>query len=734
MRQHDAGDFAVVATGGQARLGGLDVPIGQLVPHEATRRLGVLVQSEPVVALLIRPPRPRRARSAERVVAFADCHVEARENPLVGARQRRVTDARERGDGAFADARQEEATDVPQLGRKVAPGLERLVEVGVIEPVVDAQAHLAHDRPAQRVGAVARNDVERIDPVAERLRHLAALRIAHRAVQVHGVERRAVLRIEVDPRHDHARDPEEEDLGGGHEHVGRIEGAQVVRVMRPAERRERPEPTGGPGVEDVLVLPHRAGARGASGRVLAQRVGPTAGIAVEHRNAVSPPELARDVPVADRLHPVDVDAFPSFREDAHAAVLHRLEGRCRERRHLHEPLVRESRLDDGVAAIAATHRIAMLLRLHEVAGGIERRDELLTRGEPVEALECGRHASGRIGDLAHRAGLVDHHRHREPVAPANVEVVGVVRWRDLECTGAEGAVDVRVGDHGNLDADDRERHLAADEVGVALVVGVHGNGDVGEHRLGARGRDHEGAPWLADHRIRYLPQLTVGLVELRLLVGERRETARAPVDDPVAAVDEAIGIEADERLAHGARALGVEGVGGARPVGTRADGAQLLQDHAAGLGHERLHPFDEGLAAQVETGLALLRDQLLDHVLRGDAGVVGAGHPEGVVAGHAAPPHDHVLDGVVEPVPDVEHRGHVRGRHHDREWGAARRASARRREHARRFPAGVEGALRGCRVVRRRQLGRGGRRARHERGKIADGERHRGSAQWRGIT
>ena len=45
------------------------------------------------------------------------------------------------------------------------------------------------ERVAQRVGAVEVHDVERVDAVAERLRHLAALRVARRAVQVHACGR-----------------------------------------------------------------------------------------------------------------------------------------------------------------------------------------------------------------------------------------------------------------------------------------------------------------------------------------------------------------------------------------------------------------------------------------------------------------------------------------------------------------------------------------------------------------
>ena len=46
-------------------------------------------------------------------------------------------------------------------------------------------------------------------------------------------------------------------------------------------------------------------------------------------------------------------------------------------------------------------------------------------------------------------------------------------------------------------------------------------------------------------------------------------------------------------------------------------------------------------------------DSLLHDGLRGDAGVVGAGHPQGVVPLHPPPPDEHVLQRVVERVPHV---------------------------------------------------------------------------------
>src|SRR6266404_2987369 len=58
----------------------------------------------------------------------------------------------------------------------------------------------------------------------------------------------------VKPRNHHARHPERNDVAARHEHAGRIVVLQLRRLLRPAQRRMRPEHGAEPGVEDVGVL------------------------------------------------------------------------------------------------------------------------------------------------------------------------------------------------------------------------------------------------------------------------------------------------------------------------------------------------------------------------------------------------------------------------------------------------------------------------------------------------
>jgi hypothetical protein len=102
----------------------------------------------------------------------------------------------------------------------------------------------------------------------------------------------------------------------------------------------------------------------------------------------------------------------------------------------------------------------------------------------VQAVELG----AGPGDPA---GLVHDRRHRQPVPAADLEVVRVVRRGDLERAGAEARVDVLVGHDLDHASDQRQLDLATDQVRVALVVGVHGDRGVTQHRLDAGGGHHD---------------------------------------------------------------------------------------------------------------------------------------------------------------------------------------------------------------------------------------------------
>ncbi len=347
------------------------------------------------------------------------------------------------------------------------------------------------------------------------------------------------LARELEPHHHHAGDPEEDDLARRRQEVGRIEGAQLRRVVGPAERREGPQRRGEPGVEDVLVLARRGVAVGTT---LGLRLGDddlAAFVAVPDRQPVSPPQLARDAPRPDVAHPVEIDALPLLGDDPHLVALDDLDRRLRELVHAAEPLQGDQRLDALAGAVREGHRVRVLPLAADPALIAQGGDDRLPGIGDAETGEALARVFGHAPVLADDGDLV------EAVAAAHLEVVDVGARSDLEGAGAELGVDVVVGDDRQPATDDRQDRVLADEARVAFVIGVHRDGGVGEHRLGAHGRDGDHLVGSLD-RVFDLVERVGDLAVLDLEVGDRRPRAGVPVDHVVVAVDVALLVQRHE--------------------------------------------------------------------------------------------------------------------------------------------------------------------------------------------
>ena len=194
---------------------------------------------------------------------------------------------------------------------------------------------------------------------------------------------------------------------------------------------------------------------------------------------------------------------------------------------------------------------------------------------------------------------IDHVDHRQVMPPADLKIVEVVRRRDLHRAGALLGVGVFVRDDRDGAADQRQDRVAADQVLVALVVRMHRDGGVAEHRLGpGRGNDNVFGPNAFD-RILDVPQRALHLDLLHLQIGDGGEQLRVPVNEPLVLVDQVLPVELDEDLQHGLRQPLVHGEALARPVARGAEPLELVGDGAAGLGLPGPDLLEEFVAAHV---------------------------------------------------------------------------------------------------------------------------------------
>ena len=178
---------------------------------------------------------------------------------------------------------------------------------------------------AQGVCAVVTHPIHRVNAVAQRLRHLAALLIANQAVQVKILKWNLRATIGALPqklwgmgasegtKHHHAGHPEEQNVIGGDQHVGGIELLQIRGLFRPAEGGKWPQRGGEPRIQHIRILLVAcwglfigADADDVSLAIFAFRP-------VPNRNAVTPPQLPRDAPIVHIIDPLKVARLQRLR-------------------------------------------------------------------------------------------------------------------------------------------------------------------------------------------------------------------------------------------------------------------------------------------------------------------------------------------------------------------------------------------------------------------------------------
>ncbi len=324
----------------------------------------------------------------------------------------------------------------------------------------------------------------------------------------------------------------------------------------------------------------------------------------------------------------------------------------------------------------------------EVAALAEQRDHLLAGGEDRLAGEppVGRGGVGGGEPLRRLAGepavAADDGAHRQRQLAPPLHVGEVAERAAHDQAGALVHLGGRVRHHGDLDAEDRRRGRGAEELLVALVVGVRDERDGRRDQLGAGGlhvqrravRGVVGHPMVGT---RVLAGLDLGL-------GDGGAVGDVPDRRRLGEVGLAAGEVAQERALADLPRLAPGGGVGLRPVDREAEGAPEVLEDLLVLLDELLAQLDEVGPADrhllLRVGLLRRREVVvvgerrvapdavvvLHPALGGQAVVVPAHRVEDRLSGHPLVAGDQVGVGVGEHVTDVQVAAHRGGRGVDR--------------------------------------------------------------------
>src|SRR5208337_3324185 len=204
-----------------------------------------------------------------------------------------------------------EPTCVPELVCEIPTLLDLLF----IESDVLAVRRDSHQPKPETVGSILRNQVERIGRIPETFRHFAAPQIPDNSGEEHILKRHRSLVFEA--CHDHARNPEKNDVGPGYQVLRRVE----TLPRRLIHRGKRPQPSGEPGIQHVWILvPMFLICR----RFRVDMDASWIVVMIPDGDSVTPPELTADAPILDMIDPMFEGFRPSFRAKPYPASGDRL--------------------------------------------------------------------------------------------------------------------------------------------------------------------------------------------------------------------------------------------------------------------------------------------------------------------------------------------------------------------------------------------------------------------------
>lgn len=255
--------------------------------------------------------------------------------------------------------------------------------------------------------------------------------------------------------------------------------------------------------------------------------------------------MTGNVPVFETLEIIDKDLFLTGGVEFDFAFFEVFDGGFSKAFHVDEPLRFEHRLNDSATFVTVGDRVGDFFFAAHKALFFKIFQDLFA------GFKSGETTIG-FGDVGvHSAVFGDNRDALQIVTLANFEIVEIVGGGDFDGAGAVFGVGVLVGDDGDFTVGEREFNKATNEVLIARVIGVDGDGGITEKGFGASGTDDNfgvfdigvivgAAIGGGDDLIGNIPEVTRFVLVFDFDVCESSLVVRAEIDEFFATVNHAV--------------------------------------------------------------------------------------------------------------------------------------------------------------------------------------------------
>ena len=250
---------------------------------------------------------------------------------------------------------------------------------------------------------------------------------------------------------------------------------KLLRMIWPTLRSKSPQLRREPGIQNVLILMDMmTAALWTDIGVFHKSILPATIIAVEHRNAVSPPKLPGDIPVAEILHPSEVGLSPTLWVEGNLTVFNYLRCRLFELINGNKPLLREPWLKSCAAAVAMHNGVIKIFNVIKQAVLFKPSNNSLTSLISIKTREL----TIAINNNSMFIKDVDL---LKVMSLTHSKVIRVMSWSYLNKTGTKACVNMPVRENWNLSINNGQNNGLSNKICLFWILRRNSYASITQH-------------------------------------------------------------------------------------------------------------------------------------------------------------------------------------------------------------------------------------------------------------